>query len=193
MEAANEATRDHMPTWLVPQAFAWYQHHPVGSDRARLPSEEDLRTGRAPTYEEGRCMTYLALVHGAKGLVYWCYYNLRMLPQYEEMWGWMKRIAAEVKELSPVLLSPDDLGAARLSPANDAIHTKLRRYEGREVLIAVNSGQDPCEVTFESKRKLPAQVKVMFEDQTLPASGRRLKLTFKPLEVHVLDLGPTGR
>jgi len=193
MERANAATLDHMPTWLVPQSFAWYQHHPKGSDRARLPSEEDLRTGRAPTYEEGRCMTYLALAHGAKGLVYWCYYNMRQLPQYEEMWGWMKRLGAEVKELSPVLLSPDDLGPARFTPAAAPIHTKVKRCDGRETLIAVNAGQEPCEVTFETSHQLPAQVKLLFENRTAPTAGKRLTLPFKPLEVHVIDLGPVGR
>ncbi|MCE5237452.1 hypothetical protein LLH23_03060 [bacterium] len=193
METANEATQDHMPTWLVPQAFAWYQHHPPGSNRARIPTAEELRTGRAPTYEEGRCMTYLALAHGAKGLVYWCYYNLRMLPQYQEMWGWMKQIAAEVKELSPVLMAPDDLGPARFTPAAAPLHTKVKRYRGHEYLIAVNAGQEPCEITFATTHTLPAQVTVMFENRTTPASGRQLKLAFKPLEVHVLDLGPVGR
>jgi len=183
----------HKPVWVVPQAFGWYQYRPEGSDRGRVPTEAELETGRAPTYEEERCMTYLALAHGAKGLIYYCYYDLRVLPQYAEMWGWMKQIGAEVKALSPVLLSSDDLGPARVTPATAPIHTKLKRHQGREILIAVNAGREPCEVMLESKHKLPAQVKVMFEDQTLPATGRQLKLSFKPLEVHVLDLGPAGK
>jgi hypothetical protein len=193
MEWANAATRGHMPTWLVPQAFAWYQHHPAGSDRARIPTEEDLRTGRAPTYEEARCMTYLALAHGAKGLIYWCYYNMRVLPQYEEMWGWMKRIGEEVKTLSPVLLSPEDLGPVASDPSPITIHTKLKRCTGRLYLIAVNAASEPCEVTFELARKLPREVGVMFEGRAVSAQGRRLTDQFKPLEVHVYDLGEGRR
>lgn len=193
MEASSAATAGKMPTWLVPQAFAWYQHHPVGSDRARVPTEEDLRTGRAPTYEESRCMTYLGLAHGAKGLIYWCYYNLRMLPQYEEMWAEMKRIGAEVKALSPVLLAPDDRGTAKFSPPSAPIHTKVKRHEGREYLIAVSAGNEPCEVTFDLGRALPAAVKVLFEDRTMPAKGRALPAQFQPLEAHVYDLGPVAK
>ncbi len=60
-------------------------------------------------------MTYLALTHGAKGLIYWCYYNLRMLPQYQEMWNGMKKIGAEVRILEPALLSPEDIGPAKVT------------------------------------------------------------------------------
>jgi len=190
MEYANQAVRGHKPTWLVPQAFAWYQHHPPGSDRARIPSEEDLRTGRAPTREEARCMTYLALAHGAKGLIYWCYYNMRVLPQYAEMWAWMKEIGGEVKTLSPALLSPEDLGTAQFTPPAAPLHTKVKRLDGRLYLIAVNAERTPCQVTFDLRRKLPAHVEVMFEDRQAPTEGTRLPASFDPLEVHVYDLGP---
>jgi len=192
MESANAATQGHRPTWLVPQAFAWYQYQPEGSNRGRIPTEAELKSGRAPTYEEERCMTYLALAHGAKGLIYYCYYDLRVLPQYLEMWGWMKRIAAEVKALSPVLLSPEDLGPARLAPTTGPVHTKLKRAGGRLYLIAVNAGREPCQVTFELPSKPPAQVEVMFEGRTAPTQGMKLAADFKPLEVHVYDLG-SGR
>ena len=88
--AARQAVRDNQPVWLVPQAFAWYQYNSKNPDRGHVPSDEELRTGRAPTHEEERCMTYLGLINGAKGLIYYCYYDLRVLPQYREMWGWMK-------------------------------------------------------------------------------------------------------
>lgn len=192
MEASNAAVKGHKPTWLVPQAFAWYQYKPKGSDRGRKPTEEELRTGRAPTYEEERCMTYLALTHGAKGLIYYCYYDLRVLPQYEEMWGWMKKIAGEVKTLSPVLLSPEDLGKAAFTPANAPIHTKLKRCDGRLYLMAVNAGKEPCQAAFEFKNALPAKVTVMFENREAATDGPRLRLDFAPLEAHVCDLGPAG-
>ena len=175
MEAANRATHRDMPTWLVPQAFAWYQHNPEGSDRSRIPTAEELRTGRAPTYEEARCMTYLALAHGAKGLVYWCYYNMRVLPQYAEMWGWMKKIGAEVQALSPVLLSPDVLGRVRCEPSTAPIHTRLIRHDGKLTLIAVNAGRSACDVTFD----LPAAASPVRALKALPA-------TFAPLEARVL-------
>jgi hypothetical protein len=82
---ARQAVQDNQPVWLIPQAFAWYQYNSKNPDRGHLPTDEELRTGRAPTFEEERCMTYLGLIHGAKGLIYYCYYDLRVLPQYREM------------------------------------------------------------------------------------------------------------
>jgi hypothetical protein len=192
MERAHTAVRGHKPIWLVPQAFAWYQYHSTNSDRGHLPTAEELQTGRAPTYEEERCMTYLALVHGAKGLIYYCYYDLRVLPQYLEMWSWMKRIGTEVKALFPVLLSPEDLGPARSTLANPAIHSKLKRCDGRLYLLAVNADRAPCQVTFDLKHRLPKQVRVLFEDRTRNTEGPHLTDDFQPLEVHVYDLGPAS-
>jgi hypothetical protein len=134
-------------------------------------------------------MTYLALAHGAKGLIYWCYYNMRVLPQYAEMWAGMKRIAAEVKALSPMLLSPEDLGEVRCEPSKAPLHTKLKRHEGRLYLIAVNASEEPCTVTFDLRRPLPPQVQVMFEEGTATTEGSTLRVSFAPLGVRVLDLG----
>jgi hypothetical protein len=138
-------------------------------------------------------MTYLALAHGAKGLIYYCYYDLRVLPQYDEMWGWMKRIAAEVKSLSPVLLAPDDLGRVAHSPASAPIHTKLKRSNGRLYLVAVNSGNDAIAVAFDLRRALSQPVQVMFENRAITPADRGFSDAFKPLEAHVYDLGVDAR
>jgi hypothetical protein len=190
MDAANEAVGGHKPTWLVPQAFAWYQYNPEGSNRGRTPTASELQTGRAPTYDEERCMTYLALTHGAKGLIYYCYYDLRVLPQYKEMWGWMKTIAAEVRTLSPVLLSPEDMGTVAVTGGN--IDTRLKKADGRLYLLAVNPDKTPCQATFDLRRALPAEVNVMFETRKAATQGNTLTDSFKPLEVHVYDLGAAG-
>jgi hypothetical protein len=184
-DKANLAVRGHKPVWLVPQAFAWYQHRPPGSDRARIPTVEDLRTGRAPTYEESRCMTYLALTHGAKGLIYWCYYNLRVLPQYQEMWDGMKRIGAEVRALEPALLSADDLGSAAFTPPTARLHTRLKREGDQLYLIAVNAGTTPCEAALDFGRPVKAAAEVLFEHRQSELTGTVLRDRFEPLEAHV--------
>ncbi len=192
-DAAHAAVKGRKPIWLVPQAFAWYQYRPEGSDRGRKPTAEELKTGRAPTCEESRCMTYLALAHGAKGLIYYCYYDLRVLPQYAEMRAWMKKIGGEVKELFPVLLSPEDLGPVDPSPPDPAIHTKLKRSSGRLYLIAVNAADEPRRATFDLKQPLPPRAGAMFEGRTVPTDGTRLTAEFKPLEARVFEFGPVSR
>jgi hypothetical protein len=139
----NRVVAGRMPVWMVLQAFAWYQYRdPENPDatggRGRTPTAHELEIGRAPTYDEERCMTYLALVEGAKALIYYCYYDLRVLPQYEEMWGWMKKIGGEVRELSPILLSTEELPVQVVSGGRN-VHAIAKRHDGRLYLIAVNS------------------------------------------------------
>lgn len=188
MDLSNAAVKGRKPTWLVPQAFAWYQYNPAGSNRARQPSAAELKTGRAPTYDEARCMTYLALTHGAKGLIYYCYYDLRVLPQYAERWAGLKRTAGEVKALSPMLLSPDDLGAAKCSPPDAPIHSKLKEHNGKLYLLAVNAGSQPCKATFELPRPVASEAKVLFGRRTAAVEGGRIVAEFKPLEARVYEM-----
>ena len=188
-EVAKSAVAFHKPVWLVPQAFGWYQYTSENKDRGHTPSAAELKEGRAPTYEESRCMTYLALTHGAKGLIYYCYYDLRILPQYREMWDWLKSIAAEVKTLSPVLLSPDDRGVALCLPPNAKVDTRLKQHGGRLYMIAVNTASEPSQVTFKLGRLRSSQASVLFEGRSVKLAKAQMTDDFKPLAVHVYDLG----
>lgn len=188
-DTAESVVRGHKPVWVVLQAFAWYQYNSSNKDRSHIPSAAELIDGHAPTYEESRCMTYQALTHGAKGLIYYSYYDMRVLPQYKEMWRWMKKIGSEVKTLSPVLLSPDDYGTVQYVPSNATIHTKLKVYDGRLYLMAVNTQYAPFTVRFAPGRKIARSANVMFERRSIITDGRQLVDTFKPLEAHVYDLG----
>lgn len=191
-DAGNSAVGNHKPLWLVPQGFAWYQFNSVNPDRGHIPSEDELQTGRAPTYEESRCMAYLALAHGAKGLVYFSYYNLRVLPNYDELWKGLKKIAGEVEILAPVLLSSECLGSAACSPDGTRIHSRIMKCDGQLYLIAVNAAETPCTVNMDLKRLLPKQADVMFEGRFARSiEGTKLTDSFKPYEVHVYDFGKT--
>lgn len=189
------ATQGLKPLWMVLQAFAWYQYRDpedptAKGGRGRTPTANELLTGRAPTRDEERCMTYLALTHGAMGLIYYCYYDLRVLPQYEEMWGWMKEIAGEVKTLSPALLSPIER-AVEVRGDSQKIHALLKEHEGKWYLLAVNGETTPAKAEF----NLPAaaqSVKVLFEEHTVALAGNVLGDDFAPLAAHVYEITPAG-
>lgn len=83
----------HRPVWMVPQAFDW-SHYGKG------------RPGRFPTPAELRVMTYLCLIHGADGLIYYCYHDLlRDRQSFEKNWADMAAVAREVDWLEPALVS----------------------------------------------------------------------------------------
>ncbi len=188
LDAARKAVQGTEPVWLVPQAFAWYQYNSKNPNRGHIPSKEELRTGRAPTREEERCMTYLGLIHGAKGLIYYCYYDLRVLPQYKEMWGWMKSIAAEVKTLSPVLLSTQLAGHWRVSPSDTPIQARLFRHGDRLYLLAANPTTTSCEARFDLEPATGRRAEVLFENRDIPANHGTFRDAFTPLAVHVYRL-----
>ncbi len=185
MRKARAPTLGSQPVWMVPQSFAWYQHSPGNSDRARIPRAEELATGRAPTREEARCMTYLGLVHGAKGLIYWCYYNMRVLPQYLEMWAWMKSIAAEVKQLAPVLMSLEESGPYPVPPEDSGIHALWKSRQRDCYLLAVNTEARAVRLSLALPDGLPPRAEVLFENRSLEIRSRRLEDEFPPLAVHV--------
>jgi len=182
---ARTAVQSNQPVWLVPQAFGWYQYNSKNPDRGHAPTEEELRTGRAPTYQEERCMTYLGLVQGAKGLIYYCYYDLRVLPQYREMWAWMKTIAGEVKTLSPALLSTEAAGDFSVNSKSVALQTALFRRADTVYLLAVNPDKVTCHAGFDLRRKTESRGQVLFENREIPCAKGRFEDDFAPLAVHV--------
>jgi hypothetical protein len=192
-DAGWQATKGLKPVWMVLQAFAWYQYWEpddpnATGGRGRAPTELELRKGRAPTRDEVRCMTYLALTRGAKGLIYYCYYDLRVLPQYREMWGWLKEIGKEVRALSPVLLSAKSLPMK----APPGVHVLLLEHEGSLYLLAVNCEQKAARCKFRLPRAAAGQVEVMFEGRKVTPSGPAIADDFAPLQAHVYRIRLRG-
>ncbi len=185
IDSARAAVRDRQSVWFVPQAFGWYQYNSTNTDRGHIPTAEELRTSRAPTREEERCMTYLGLIHGAKGLIYYCYYDMRVLPQYDTMWQWMKSIAGEVRQLSPTLLSTDTPGSMTVSLPG--IHAALKRHGAKQCVMATNPTQSPSTATFTIKGAGSHKVSVLFENRTIQMRQGRFEDSFAPLAVHVYE------
>ncbi len=84
--------------WQVPQAFDWATYH----------KDENPSKYRPPTYEEIRVMTYQALIGGAKGLIYYSFFDLqRDHLGFQTRWKDLARIGGEMLDLMPALLAAD--------------------------------------------------------------------------------------
>lgn len=197
VEQARAAVDDRKPVWLVPQAF----EHFLGPG-----------TYRMPTNAEQRCMCYLGLTHGAKGIIWFVYTGYcihseqiridRGLPPGQAAWAYrgtipdclplswqgITRIVREVNELEPVLLAPDPPQAQRVVAGEPAVHTLLKVYDGRGYLIAVNTRNEPVDLRCE----LPAagEVEVMWEDRSLALDDGAMVDSFEPWGVHVYRFEP---
>ena len=80
-----------------------------------------------PTPEEIRCMTYVAVIRGAQGILFYSHArkgDVSYIRDHPEHWAYLRQLGKELQTLSPVLLSPamDD----RLNVENKSIDATLR-------------------------------------------------------------------
>jgi hypothetical protein len=95
--------------------------------------------GDAPTPLEVRNMTYQALLGGAKGILYYTYYDEAWyLPEHSELWEGLKTLNQELKSLSPWFLE------GRYQPLKSTRPTLkggVWVLKQRALLIVVNTSQ----------------------------------------------------
>ena len=135
----------------------------VGVQSYKKPGEAN----RYPTPEEYRAQAYLALIHGAKGLMWYggsVTGGLFLAPE-EGHWPQLKKLVRELRDQSVVFMSASDEAATWVAPGDAPVSGVVKRTTRRRVLIAVNRSPDPVDVTV---------------------SGKRLSLP--PFGVHVSDL-----
>ncbi|MDY6836606.1 MAG: choice-of-anchor U domain-containing protein [Thermodesulfobacteriota bacterium] len=183
-EVADTALQAGRPLWFVPQIFDWrdYPGDPAGRDL----------TGRPPTKEEMRAMTYLATNHGAKGLIYYSYFNIRDDADYGTRWPQIKEIAAEIRDLRDVILSIHQTNDNDIACDNSNIDFKLMREGNRYYLFAVNTKEQAlADVSFAINMELESStVDVRFEedldgDRQVSLINGTIIDSFSPYEVHV--------
>jgi hypothetical protein len=203
IDEARVATFGEKPILAVIQAFDW-SAFPVG--------EYKREWGRNPTYEEERCLTYLAIVHGAKGIFYYTYkggkYNIR---DYPEHWEGIKRIVWELNQIYPLLLAPsanqeldieiesENLEGVKLQNKPSDVHYTVKFMDNMPFkkppfvikkgmyIIAVNVSDKPAKVKMYGSF-LKDKVNVVFENRVLSVKERRLADYFGPYEVHIYEM-----
>lgn len=129
------AKKLRMPLWKVPLGEVWSGIH----KRAILPQEQ-------------LCQTYLLMIHGVRGFFYFVYPFT-----HEATYGVMRRLAKEVKALSPCLMAPDVSQTITYSPGEMGpwdgrfpdVHVVLRRrLDGEYVLLVANPKYYPVDASF---------------------------------------------
>jgi hypothetical protein len=146
-----QATKGSYPAWFVTQTFGWYLYkNPGVRDRGVQLSPEKLCLGedRPPTPEEIRCMSYMAIVHGATGLCYYYHKDIMLSYDAETRWAAVKKIARDIKDIAPILaaetvkIDPKLLYKNKMSADNLSVHWMAKRYQGKMYLILVNTSRD---------------------------------------------------
>jgi hypothetical protein len=103
--------------------------------------------GREMTEEEIRLETYLSIVHGAKGIIWWA--CIQCKTDHPRCCEATKKLATELSRISPILLDEDCDQTVGLDPPDAAIDVLLKRHDGKRYLIAVNhTAKSIGKVTF---------------------------------------------
>jgi len=138
-----------------------------------------------PKPEELSVMTYLAVTHGADGVLWEPFFYLQEHPAVSEA---LEGIAAELRRLTPALASP----TVRVITGTNkpTMHGTARRHQDELYLIIVNASPQPQPGTTFTLKDVPASaaVEVLFEDRTLTLEGGVLTDDFGPYQRHVYRL-----
>lgn len=176
--AAQAGAQTGKPFWLVPQIFSWTDY----------PGDFRAATGRPPTKDEMRAMTYLAVNHGAKGLIYYSYFNIRDDTDYNTRWPQIKDIAGEIQQLRHVFLSVEQTNENNVICDHADIDFKLMRHNNTYYLFAVNTANSStAAVSFQiNVTNQPKAIETLFEDGRIEAvTDGNFADDFGPNEVHV--------
>jgi hypothetical protein len=131
----REKTFGIRPVWQVPQSFAWDWCHKHGH-----PKED-----RYPTYEELRSMAWQAIAGGANGLLWYSAHHIfKCSPKddLEKNWGDLVKVAEEVRDLVPVLLSGEN--PPTVNSANRDVAVRAFKKDGKVFLLAANKTNKPA-------------------------------------------------
>jgi len=170
------------PVWMVLQGFGW---HDLRDDAPASPE-----TGRRPTLAETKFMAYDAIVHGARGILYW---GTHRVEKPSEFWHNLKRVVKELSGIHNVLAAPietlhvDITVEPTLHSADKGIALVTKRVDNHLCLIMVNEFQAPLRFTIS---QLPLPDGTVLRDitgaGTVTVKNHRIRYSLRRYDVAVL-------
>jgi len=187
----------HMPmTWLsdsleeaarhVPKERLWAVIQAFGGDKWAKDGWP-----RMPTPAEMRCLTYLAVVHGAHGLFYWNYPEVRT---DNAPWEGLKKIAAELRQLQTWIVVPAESNKLKLemtSPfkvdaaGGPAVHFSQKSQGTEHLLILVNVIDRPVSFYLQGFGPQVPWLNEMFQHHKSVVQDGNIREELGPYEVRV--------
>jgi hypothetical protein len=140
------------PLWIVPQAFG-------GGEIWQ----------REPTIQELRSMTWQAIIRGATGIQYFVRQGLNYFPKSAAAWGECGRMAVEVAELTPWLLS--DEATLPVHSYSQNVIASSKTHEGQLIVMAVNKKNEPVTASIAISGLNNSKARVLFENRTISVTG----------------------
>jgi len=170
VEKNRETVGDRKPVWAILQGFGW----------SAWEANPDLHK-RAPTWHETRFMAYDAILSGAVGIIYW---GASYEKRDTDIWTSLRRIASELRDLTPALVSPGRVDVPAGSDG-DAVLATGRRVDGKLFVLAVNESGTPATATLSLPAGVAAVTRFAEEGDAPTVIGGQLADSFEAYGVHV--------
>src|SRR5664280_701238 len=161
------------PFWIVPQAFGG----------GELWSRE-------PTIQEIRSMTWQSIINGATGIQYFVRQGLNYFPKSVATWSECGRMAVEVAELTPWLLSDEETLPVTSTSKNILVTSRI--HNGQLAIMAVNKVNEPVSTTFRVKGLQNGKARVLFENRLISFNSGVISDQLAPFgsQVYLLSIKP---
>jgi len=161
------------PVWIVPQAFGG----------GELWSRE-------PTIQEIRSMTWQSIINGATGIQFFVRQGPNYFPKSAATWSECGRMAIEVAELTPWLLSEEQTLPVVSGSGNILVTSRV--HKGQVAIMAVNKINEPVNTTFRISGLPSGRARVLFENRFISFNGGVLRDQLSALgtQVYLIDIKP---
>jgi hypothetical protein len=175
-QAAGQLTKEFRgskPVWIVPQAFGggeWWE--------------------REPTLQELRTMTYQSIIKGARGIQYFVRSGPNLFPKSVPAWSEAGRMAIEIAELTPWLLSEEESPSVSTSSSNILVHSAV--HDGQLMIMVVNTINKPVSSYLSISNKISGTAKVIFENRSIQVNGGSFQdqLSAYGSQVYLIKMSP---
>jgi hypothetical protein len=140
------------PVWIVPQTFGggeWWS--------------------REPTIQEMRTMIYQGIIKGARGIQFFVRQGLNLFPKSTATWGECGKMAIEIAELTPWLLSDEETIPVQSGSQNILVTSAI--HNGQLMIMAVNKTNSPQRADFFISGVISGKARVLFENRFLNVSS----------------------
>ncbi len=162
-----------LPVWIVPQVFG-------GGEL----------WGREPTFQEIRSMTWQAVIKGATGIQYFVRQGPNYFPKSTSTWNECGRLAMEIAELTPWLLSEERTYPVESYTSNIVISSRL--HDNQLIIMAANKINVPQGVVIRVNGINNGRARVMFENRSVQVNGGLITDYMAPLgsQVYLINIKP---
>jgi hypothetical protein len=140
------------PVWMVPQAFG-------GGELWE----------REPSLQEIRSMTYQSIIYGATGIQYFVRQGPNAFPKSVPAWNECGRMAVEIAELTPWLLSDEPANIAESFSRNIVATSRL--HNGQLLILTANKANEPVTTTIRINGLSTTKAKVVFENRIVTVTN----------------------